>query len=213
MEGLGIVTDYRICSLLDAWNYEGMTTEVFKVETEQYENFSCAGLEENNIAIGFFEEDMYGDDLFGTAEKFFVESKVQVNKVFYSFYIFFGLLMIGVIGDMFITFGQFRMSTGNAVAVGGTASIALTMILMRSTAFWKGLTLMLTMAPGGGGPAVSMILALLLMGPIWWLVNQFLFGYRLGKKGVVDQFKAIETAVSADYRRGQVGREEVQKGK
>ncbi len=210
VRGLGVTTDYRICSLLDAFNYGGMTAGVWTEGAQAYTNMSCAVLSENKVAIGRYEVEKYGDQLFGTAEKFYIENRRQVNKVFYGFYMFFGLMITGVIGDIFITFGQFRTKTSNAIAIGGVASIALTMLIMRTGPFWSGLELLINAIPGSGSIIASLLAGLLIMGPLWWMLTHILIGYKIAKKGAIDPFKAIETAVATDVKKGTVGLKAVQ---
>jgi len=203
---LGLTSDYRICGIMDLWNYGGMDANVSLMAPvlggPETEIMSCALLSENNVTLGRYEEEEMGAYTYGTAISFEVTNPVQINKIFYSFYAFLGLVIAAVLGDVFVTFAMFRTGTTKALAFGGTASVALTMLIMRATTFWDGMLTALASFPFGRG-ALSSIIALLFVGaPAWWVVMQVMAGYRIGKEGVVNKFKAIETATRADVERG-----------
>jgi len=195
----GGVTDSNMCTLADLWNMAGIDAEVL-LEVGGQENFTCAVLTEEKIAMIPQEKEIFGDELQGVVTDVYLIDWTTVHKLFYVSYIIMGLAFAAVITDILLNSGLIRTTAATALGYFIIVGVAVTLLMFRSGAMWAILSAFLTIVPGNSLLAEGIFL-MLSMSALWWLVSQVMLGYHIAQQSH-KKFAAIRLAGRADYERG-----------
>jgi len=195
----GGVTDSNMCALADLWNMAGIDAEV-RLEGGGQENFTCAVLTEEKIAMIPKEKELFGDELHGVVTDIYLLDWTTVHKLFYVSYIIMGLAFAAVITDILLNSGLIRTTAATALGYFIIVGVAVTLLMFRSGAMWAILTAFLSIVPGNSLLAEGIFL-MLSMSVFWWLVSQVMLGYHIAQQSH-KKFTAVRVAARADYKRG-----------
>ncbi len=208
-KSIGGVRDEQMCVLADIWNMQGLTTSVDKINTNEYENVSCAILTEKKIAITPGDEEFLGEELYGISEEIYINDKLALNKLFFVSYILLGLVLSSILTDVFLSMGLFSNKTSLAMGGGITVSLSLVLLLFRTETMWSLLLNLINVIPGNGllANGIFFILALSVGA---FVVGQISLGYHAAKNSQ-RTFAAMRLAVKADKDRGELMLKEAEK--
>ncbi|MBR9680112.1 MAG: hypothetical protein GOU99_03630 [Candidatus Altiarchaeota archaeon] len=180
---LGVADDLNLCILADYWGIGGITAILAdNSETE------CALVSKQGISYY---------DVIGVT----IENKRSANLLFYFAYAIQGLMIGFAVMDMYLLFGG-RKSTATALGFGVILTIAATMVSFQRGLPQTVIRFSANVLPWGRSLFGVMLTFMFSYILIFWIWNQFVYGFEMARRGK-DRYKAIETAVSADLKRGE----------
>ena len=201
----GTVTDDAMCVLADLWGMGGLTAE-YITPGGQRENVTCALLTESKVAITPDDVGEMGSELRGEVTDIWITSRYQVTKIFFFSYFLMGLVIMGLLMDMFSSIGPFSHRTAFSAAGLFTISVGITTVMFRSGIIggirsWELLNWGVGLAPGTGmlSYLLTIFLALAIVG---YIAGGVMRGYNIAKE-YINTYEALKLSTRIEKEKGE----------